>query len=269
MAVTEFQSRILQLLAGSRIKHGESYVAGGLALNLHLKTSRISHDIDIFNDSQEALKHSWESDRQTLLADGYEVDLGRERTFFVEATVRKNGHSTDIQWAQDSAYRFFPLLRDDLMGLTLHPFDLAANKLLALVGRDAPRDWVDTIECCQQLQPLPYLAWAACGKDPGFSPAMILEFAARVRYNQVELDRVVTSDPKPDASALCRFWHLAIATARKTLPLLPPEHAGTCVATESGDLFRGSDDDLLAALAAGTIRFHEGRIGGAWPTVRG
>ena len=35
------------------------------------------------------------------------------------------------------------------------------------------------------------------------------------------------------------------------------------------DLFRGSDDDLLAALAAGTIRFHEGRIGGAWPTVRG
>ncbi len=29
MAVTEFQSRILQLLAGSRIKHGESYVAGG------------------------------------------------------------------------------------------------------------------------------------------------------------------------------------------------------------------------------------------------
>jgi hypothetical protein len=34
-------------------------------------------------------------------------------------------------------------------------------------------------------------------------------------------------------------------------------------------LFRGSDEDLLAALAAGTIRFHEGRIGGAWPTVRG
>ena len=35
------------------------------------------------------------------------------------------------------------------------------------------------------------------------------------------------------------------------------------------DLFRGSDEDLLAALAAGTICFHEGRIGGAWPTVRG
>ena len=35
------------------------------------------------------------------------------------------------------------------------------------------------------------------------------------------------------------------------------------------DLFRGSDEDLLAALVAGTIRFHEGRISGAWPTVSG
>ena len=34
MAVTEFQSRILKLLAGSRIEHGASYVAGG-AIRFH------------------------------------------------------------------------------------------------------------------------------------------------------------------------------------------------------------------------------------------
>jgi hypothetical protein len=32
-------------------------------------------------------------------------------------------------------------------GLTLHPFDLATNKVLALVGRTEVRDWVDMVEC--------------------------------------------------------------------------------------------------------------------------
>ena len=34
-----------------------------------------------------------------------------------------------------------------------------------------------------------------------------------------------------------------------------------------GGLFRGSDDELRAALDAGAITFHEGKIGGAWPRI--
>jgi len=37
--------------------------------------------------------------------------------------------------------------------LALHPFDLATNKVLALVGRLEVRDWVDVIECDRRLQP--------------------------------------------------------------------------------------------------------------------
>jgi len=55
------------------------------------------------------------------------------------------------------------MLHEEL-GLTLHPFDLATNKVLALVGRVEVRDWVDVITCSEQLQPLGFLAWAACGK---------------------------------------------------------------------------------------------------------
>ena len=33
------------------------------------------------------------------------------------------------------------------MGLALHPFDLATNKVLALVGRLEARDWVDVLTC--------------------------------------------------------------------------------------------------------------------------
>lgn len=49
-----------------------------------------------------------------------------------------------VQWARDSAYRFFPLVRHDNLGLVLHPFNLATNKVLALV---------DTLSCDCELQP--------------------------------------------------------------------------------------------------------------------
>jgi hypothetical protein len=60
----------------------------------------------------------------------------------VEAEVRRAGDSVVIQWAQDSAYRFFPRERHEELGLTLHPFDLATSKVLALVGPVEPRDFV-------------------------------------------------------------------------------------------------------------------------------
>ena len=60
-----------------------------------------------------------------------------------QVEVLRGKDSVLIQWARDNAFRFFPLLEDDLLGLTLHPLDLASNKLLALVGRLEPRDWID------------------------------------------------------------------------------------------------------------------------------
>lgn len=266
MALTDFQRGILRLLSLSRLDGGDSYIAGGLALNYHLKTSRYSRDIDIFHDSLKALETSWSSDCRILREAGYNVESRRQFPTFIEAVASKDGMATEIQWAHDSAYRFFPLLHDELMGLTLHPFDLATNKLLALVGRVEPRDWIDIINCDRILQPLPYLIWAACGKDPGFNPSSLVEMIARRRYTQVELDSEFLEN-KFDAATLCASWHELIRGARKTLPLLPPEHAGTCVTTASGDLFKGTDDALQAALAAGAVRFHEGRIGGAWPTI--
>ena len=183
------------------------------------------------------------------------------------AVVGPQGEKTDIQWVSDSAYRFFPLLEDELLGLTLHPFDLATNKLLALMGREVPRDWVDTITCHERLQPLPYLAWAACGKDLGFSPAFILDMAMRVRYVQEELDAAIESEEPLDAACLCRKWHEMIAAARNTIRLIPAEEAGKAVLTKDGELFRGTDEEFQSALAAGEIVFHEGHLGGAWPRV--
>ena len=60
----------------------------------------------------------------------------------------------------------------------MNPIDLAINKLLALVGRDEPRDYLDIHEAMRVL-PLGALCWAAAGKDPGFTPSMLLDLLRR------------------------------------------------------------------------------------------
>jgi len=267
MAVTRFQSEVLKLIARSRITAGETYVAGGLALNHQLRRPRVSEDIDVFNSSYDALVSAADKDRLVLKNAGYDVVLKRERDYIVEVTVSKGGEATDIQWVQDSAYRFFPLVVDELLGLTLHPFDLATNKLLALAGRRVPRDWVDTISCSESIQPLAFLAWAANGKDQGLTPNYILDMCSRTTYVQKELDMVVRSEDPVDAAALSRKWHEMIERARGTVKLIPPEEVGKVVMTREGELFRGSDDEFRSALSVGEIVFHEGVIGGAWPTI--
>ena len=62
MAVTGFQAEVLRRIARSRVAGGETYVAGGLALNHVLGGTRVSRDIDVFNDTAEALRASVEGD---------------------------------------------------------------------------------------------------------------------------------------------------------------------------------------------------------------
>lgn len=270
MALTELQREICRLIAENRIASGESYVAGGAALNELMAASRISRDIDLFHDTEKALEMSWRKDRLLLEGRGYEVRVIRDRPSFVEARVFRGEDSVLMQWARDSAYRFFPLLRHEELGLTLHPFDLATNKVLALVGRLEVRDWIDLVGCHERIQPLGYLAWAACGKDPGFSPASILAHAAQSgRYSADEVGQLAFAGEPPDAADLSRRWHAMLAEGEEIIAALPPEQAGRCVLAASGGLFMGGTAELLRAMAQESLVFHAGRIRGALPHIVG
>ena len=194
----------------------------------------------------------------------------RERPGFVEAVVAREGERLVMEWARDSAFRFFPLVADEDLGLTLHPFDLATNKVLALVGRLEARDWIDVIACHERLQPLGYLAWAACGKDPGFTPPGILDEAQRSsRYTDDEISSLAFDGPAPSARDLSTRWHAALERAREIVSRLPPGHIGEAVITPAGEFVTASVAELARALEHGGITFHRGRIGGAWPVVKG
>ena len=73
MALTELQRTICRLLADNRIASGESYVAGGVALNELIGAPRVSQDVDLFHDTEEALAATWEADRQLLVRGGFTV----------------------------------------------------------------------------------------------------------------------------------------------------------------------------------------------------
>ena len=269
MALTAQQEDILRLLARNRVEDPESYVAGGLALNYKLNTPRLSRDIDIFHDSKNAMIRSWEMDRDVLAASGFAVKPIRVLEYFIEAEVSRDGRRMEIQWGTDSAYRFFPLQEDPVVGFTLHPLDLAANKLAALVGRTEPRDWIDVITAIKRLQPLACLLSAACGKDPGFSPTSMLEYVARRHYNQVEIDEKIIPRGTYNAAELCRFWHEEVDRTRLVLEKFPRSEVGKAVMAKGGGLFKGDAAALEAALSAGELEFHEGTIGGAWPRIIG
>ena len=268
MPLTSFQRVVCRLLADHRRASGESYVAGGAALQEALSTVRVSRDVDIFHDTDEALVATWDADRRLLIEAGLEVRILRERPSFVEARVTGGNGGVLIQWTRDSAFRFFPLVEHPDFGLVLHPFDLATNKVLALVGRLEARDWIDVIECADRLQPLGYLAWAACGKDPGFSPHAILEEAGRsARYTDEELTSLAFEGPAPLARDASVRWHRQLHEAMAIISLLPVEHIGSAVLAADGSLLTCDAGLLPDALRAGRVTFHRGRIRGAFPRV--
>ncbi|MDP3717019.1 MAG: nucleotidyl transferase AbiEii/AbiGii toxin family protein [Acidobacteriota bacterium] len=270
MALTVFQRDVCQLLAGRRRAGGESYVAGGIALNVALEAHRLSRDLDLFHDSTEAVARSWDADRLLLEGHGYAVAAIRERPGFVQATASRDHHQLLIEWVHDSAYRFFPLVEHQELGLTLHPFDLATNKVLALIGRLEVRDWIDVIACDERLQPLGYLAWAACGKDPGFSPLGVIDHARRSsQYSAEEVASLAFEGPPPDAADLSRRWRHALDAAPPLIGRLPATEVGKAVLTPSGELFRGGVADLDRCIKTGEIVFHAGRLGGALPRIAG
>jgi len=268
MALTDLQRRVCRLVAANRISSGESYVAGGAALDELIEASRISRDVDPFHDTEEALEASWSAALRP--ASGFGVLVLRERAGLVEAEIGDGTDRARLEWTRDSAFRFFPLQRHEEFGLTLHPFDLATNKVLAMVGRLEVRDWVDVIASDERIQPLGYLAWAASGEDPGFGPGAVIEAAARSgRYSVEEVAQLDFAAEPPDAGDLARAWHRILDAARDTIALLPPDQAGTCVLDAGGGLLRAEPDDLVAALETGRVVFHRGRIRGALPSLVG
>ena len=177
--------------------------------------------------------------------------------------ARVDERALKIEWAQDSAFRFYPVQKDERLGYRLHDADAAVNKVLALAGRSEIRDFVDVLHLDDSYLPLGALAWAACGKDPGFTPEFLLDHAARhVAYTQHDLDRLSLREPL-DLGVLKRRWLTALERAQGLVSRLPSEEVG-CLYV---DAHRHPVAPDPTAAGFRSLARHRGCVRGAWPTV--
>jgi len=268
MPLTEFQRGIARLIASNR--KPESHIAGGAAINRGETALRISNDLDIFHDvvkggpdPAELVAAFAEADAELLRGSRYSVDWVFRKEALYRAVVSRDGETVRLDWTTDSAFRFFPVQEDEEFGYCLHRADLAINKVLALAGWTEIRDFLDILQLDREYLSLGAVIWAACGKDEGFTPSIILDLTNRhSSYRQSDLaDEYLVR--QVDLKELKRQWIEARERAEAMIDRLPPQQLG-CLYLDPEH--RPVTPDPDSPDFPNLIR-HWGRPGGAWPPI--
>lgn len=259
MPLTEFQRNVLRLLAANRTP--ESFVAGGTMINANPDSPRYSDDVDIFHDAAESVALAADADARVLAGAAFSVTWLVSRPEFQRALISRDGQELRLEWTQDSAYRFFPVQRDAEYGWRLHLADLATNKVLALAGRWEVRDFVDTLYLDRSFASLGLLAWAAAGKDPGLTPALIIEQANR--FNRLRPEDFLAALGPEDLNfvKMKARWRDCVAAAQELVAVLPP--------TETGVFYLDEHHQPVDPRFTPVARLHRASLGGALPRVNG
>ena len=258
MPLTEYQARLARLLSENRTF--DSYLAGGAAILIEPNTARFSRDLDYFHDSEARVAEAFSADRSLLEEHGYTIDIDLNQPGYVRGVVRKDEQATKVEWARDSDWRFMPTVRDERVGFLLHPVDLAVNKVLTLAGRDEPRDVLDTLHLHRSVLELGALCWAACGKDPGFTPLSLLELLRRRgRIREEDLSRLDLTEPI-DLKVTKDQWLGALESVDPFVDSLPPEEIGCLYYSVSREAF-------VDPRTVKDAKPHFGRPGGVLPRI--
>lgn len=267
MPLTAFQKEVMAVLAGNRSEG--SHVAGGLVLNASDDSARFSLDFDFFHDAVEDLVLTSERDVKTLEVAGFVVQkVEREGEWskpvsFRKAHVSRGSEKVELDWAQDSAFRFFPIVPDETLGWRLHLFDMATNKALALSARMETRDYVDIVELTRHF-PLESIVWAACGKDPGFNPLSLLKMMIRfARIDPAKLEEIQAR--KLDPIALKEEWIAVSDRAREEMTLLADENPDMPI----GVAFVNDQGNPGWIRSNPSLKIHHPSLRGCWPVISG
>lgn len=259
MPLTDFQAKLAKLLASHRSP--DSYLAGGAALHIKPNSKRYSNDLDYFNDTEERVAKAFDDDRTLLEKSNYDVKILMQRVGFARALVSLGDQSTKVEWAHDSSWRFLPTVFSEEAGYVLNEIDLGINKLLALVGRDEPRDYIDIHVVISTVLPLGALCWAAAGKDPGFTPSMLIEILRRRgKYRMDDMNRLDLVNPVNLVELKCA-WIKAVDEAESFMNTRSPDEMGCLYySMETGSFIQPKETDPVLA--------HFGRPGGVLPIIK-
>jgi len=261
MPLTSYQKEIAGLLAAHR--NPESYLAGGAVINRLDTSFRYSHDFDIFHDKKTSVAMSAESDAVVLREAGHFIEWTVRQEGFFRARVKRGDDGLDLDWTSDSAFRFFPIQTDDVFGCCLHRADLATNKVLALASRAEIRDLLDILYLDTTYLSLGAMVWAACGKDAGFTPSLLLNMANRhARFQESDLSAEVLARPF-NLRELKVQWLDTRERAEILVQRLPEVELG-CLYLDAANHPVSPDP---AATVFSSLQRHMGSVRGAWPRI--
>lgn len=230
-----------------------------MALNFADNSARFSEDIDIFHDAEEAVISSSERDVVSLEAAGFWVERQMWAPGFRRALVLRSSEAVKVEWAQDAAWRFFPVGPDPVLGWRLHRFDLLTNKALAMGSRAETRDLVDLVVHTGEIS-LHAVVWAACAKDPGFTPMSLLEWMRRNARVQAEVLAELGVQLSP-VDLKERWLNLAAMSEIRI-------QEAAALGIEMGVAFVG-EDEQIAWHEAESARILRAQLGGVIPRIEG
>ena len=136
------------------------------------------------------------------------------------------------------------------------------NKVLALAGRDEPRDFLDVLCAHEEMLSLGALVWAAVGKDPGFTPLSLMELIKRRgHYHREDFERLHLTEPV-DPTVLKQTWLEALEQAERFVRSRPPEELGCLYYSPGARRFVTPGPE-----SASDVVIHFGRPGGVLPRL--
>lgn len=205
--LTPFQRQLLRTIGDTGIA-SRFYLTGGTALAAFFLQHRLSEDLDFFTSDPNAVGLV-RPDLEAVAAN-LNADLEFSRTFntFIECFITSNeGERVKLDFAQEAPYRLRPTNRDSESGLEIdNALDIACNKLSALFGRAAAKDFVDVYFIHQELIPFAELLPQARQKHVGMDDYWLAISLRRVQTVSV-LPRMIKPLDLPDMQAF--FLELA------------------------------------------------------------
>jgi predicted nucleotidyltransferase component of viral defense system len=191
--LTPFQQQLLRAIGQTQIAEN-FYLTGGTALAAYFLQHRLSEDLDFFSSDPNAVRLV----KAPLQAVAAKMDATLEfsRTFntFVECFITgPNDERVKFDFAQDSPFRLLPTTLDPEFGLQIDSaLDIASNKLAALFGRAAEKDFVDVFFIHQELLPFHDLLIQARKKHVGMDDYWLAISLRRVQEVKI-LPRMIKS----------------------------------------------------------------------------
>ncbi len=166
--LTPFQHQLLKAIGASRIADN-FYLTGGTALAAFFLQHRLSEYLDFFTADPNAVglvRPSLETVVEELKAD---LEFSRTFNTFIECFITSpDGERVKLDFAQEAPYRLLPTTFDPEFGLQIDTgLDIACNKLSALFGRAAEKDFVDVFVIHHEMIPFNELLPQARQKHVG------------------------------------------------------------------------------------------------------